>query len=327
MNELTFVLPFDAASLLQETRRRLPQANGAARSALLAVEVGLTSIHALPPVVTPESLAWTALWTRAICLATAVPKLLSGPSSLPLWVLSRSALEMLIHAVLVVGDEAPAGNVPGETDDASAKLDDQRKRLRGYLAWSLTHDLKVSRSQTMAVSTTLRPEPATRPRSEYPDHVRAALDRLLGDEEIVSDQEVALDRRRSADAAAQSAARIQRLQGDPRLAEWTRKIHSMSEGKPTHFVPELSALLYGLKVSDALQRLRVPYPSLRWTLGSKVIHGSTLESSILVAGTEAMLRVVDVPEALEERGRDVAESCRFTLLALSALGPAIGIGA
>ena len=327
MNELTFVKPFDEASLLQETRQLLPTTKGAARSALLAIEVGLTSVRMLPPVVTPESLAWTALWTRAISLAMAVPQLLSGPSSLPLWVLSRSTLELLIHAVLVVGDETPAFQVPLPPHDAPGTLNHQRDRLRGYLAWSLMHDLKVARSQEMAANSSERPESATRPRSSYPDQVRAALDRLLGDEEIVSDPEYELDRRRAADAAARSVARIQQIQGDPRLAEWTRKIISLSAKRKSYFVPELAALLYDMKLSDALQQLRVAYPSLRWTEGSKVIHGSTLESSVLVNGSEAMLRVVDVPEALEERGREVAENCLYTLLALSTLGPAIGIGA
>lgn len=302
------------------TDREWPEAIRASTGARKRIlQIQERAVHALAKVeeskVSPEALAWVVLWTRGFLLLQAAADLLEVPSAGVLEYLYRLAIELAIQVRVI---RWPWDRLPSESDNVEAwQL--VADRLRGFAAWGLTNDLVYYRRRLRRWELDAIYAP-TDPR-DIPVGTDAALHRyFFGDVEFLSRAEAESDKTK---ARATHLRRIHRLENwlqDPAFGHWPAgKLRKWIAAEAREPVLSIFALFDDQEsVSRMLRAMDVGFSYAAYEHGSLLIHGSSIESFILLGepGAEIMPVLLVTPEMGEQYAGQLGEICNSAMLGL-----------
>lgn len=232
-----------------------------------------------PSPVTPEKLAWLALWSRLYgclsgCIGTA-----QWEARFPAGVLARVAFEASLHLQAVM--------IPVLDAAETRKLDEAdwmtvRERLRAYLTWSLRGDealyRHVSSERILNEAFDRRGE---RDFINVLGESREAWEHLTGQHlEVVSDQEALFDRSKAAARFRKERDRLARWLADSRLKPWYRRLREL-EQQTRGNVSLFLFLGVGDSVPAFLRSRGSGVGYFEYLQGSAAIHGSSFEAAML----------------------------------------------
>ena len=141
LDAIRLSIPFTEISSRQDWAKLISEVQGLDRRLLQVKECGFGIVKDFDTMCTREKLSWLAIWVRVFGCVEAADRLRTCPNSLALGVLSRIAFEAQLQAMLL---QEPID--PLTTSQSLPRLDDSvwhavSHRLRGYLAWLISHDL------------------------------------------------------------------------------------------------------------------------------------------------------------------------------------------
>jgi hypothetical protein len=232
-----------------------------------------------PSPVTPEKLAWLALWSRLFGCISGCMGTVKWEARFPAGVLARVAFEASLHlqAVMIPVLDAAETRKLSEADWTTV-----RERLRAYLTWSLRGDEALYRH----VSSDRILDEAFDRRGErdfinFLGESREAWEHLTGQHlEVVSDQEALYDRSKAVARFRKERERLARWVSDSRLKPWYRQLRELEQqtgGNVSLFL----FLGVGNSVPAFLRSRGTGVGYFEYLQGSAAIHGSSFEATML----------------------------------------------
>lgn len=277
----------------------------------------------------PELLGWFVLWSRAfLILQTSAD--LRGRLSEPIAnYLKRVLFETSLQVRLIKQpfddwqEQSRDGSRTESADVQWAKVGD---RLRGYCAWLLVNDLSlIERNMT---DHRLRAGHAASPKDEmWSPETSRLLEPILGAQEIVGEAEGSMDLKNAQQYTRLRKERLRSWLSDRRFSHWVLNELASALEVPNlrKGAPSLGELLHprektGFGVTKALlgEHLYVGY-----AVGSNLLHGSTLEFSVVVTPRNEIVSrdtlLMNQPES-PSPAEELAELARVVLFEIAAMG-------
>lgn len=284
----------------------------------------LKSVRSSP--VTPEKIGWLALWSRLFGCVSGGRGTVTWEARLAVSVLMRVAFEAALHleAVMLPVLDAADSSEPtiGEKHWAAA-----RERLRAYVTWCLRGDEVLYRH----VSSEKTLDQAFDPRKErtFIDILgenKEAWESLSGQHlELVSDQEASHDRSKAAAGFRRARDRLARWLSDPRLRPWYRQLRELE--KQTSGPVSLFLLLgVGNSVPAFLRSRGVGIGYFEYLHGSAVIHGSSLEASMLTTNSLVAPDFANLDGSFEQSANSLLSQCRLHAVLLELMSSHLEAG-
>jgi hypothetical protein len=268
-----------------------------------------------PTPVTPEKVGWLALWSRLFGCLSGGRGAIDWEARLAISVLTRVAFETALHLQAVMLPVLNAADLVGSRIDekhwAAA-----RDRLRACVTWSLRGDEALYRH----VSSDRILDEAFDPRKERAfiemlGENKAPWESLSGQRlEVVSDQEASFDRSKAVARFRKKRNRLSRWLSDPRLKPWYRQIRELEK----HTSPVSLFLLLGVgnSVPAFLRSRGLGIGYFEYLQGSAVVHGSSLEASMLTTETLVAPDFANLDGSFEESADRLLSNCRLQAVLL-----------
>lgn len=269
-----------------------------------------------PAPVTPEKIAWLAIWSRLFGALTGARGASIWKSRFSVTVLGRVAYEANLHleATMLPVLTAVEMGAGGLREEHWVAL---RERLQGYLAWSLCGDQLLFRhvSSKRILDETFDPRPERELIKNLGDR-RGAWEALAGQRfELVSDQEALHDRARAAATFSSELTRIAKWLSDDRLRPWVdryRELEKTARGSVSLF----SLLGVGDSVGSFLRSRRRGIGYFEYLKGSAFIHGSSLDAAMLTAPEALAPDFANLGSEFETTARRIIDDCQLHALLL-----------
>jgi hypothetical protein len=294
----------------------IDEAEGIEREFIIAEARYARLLKAIAPSpVTPEKIAWLALWSRLFGCVSGGRGTVQREARLAVSVLRRVAFEAALHlqAVMLPVLTAADSSGPSIGEEHWTAV---RDRLRAYLTWSLRGDEALYRH----VSSEKTLEEAFDPRNERAfiemlGENKAAWESLSGQRlEVVSDQEALYDRTKATARFKTKRNRLARWLSDPRLQPWYRQMRELE--KQTFPVSLFLLLGVGNSVPAFLRSRGLGIGYFEYLQGSAAIHGASLEASMLTTDTLVAPDFANLDGSFEEYAERLLSQCRLQAILL-----------
>lgn len=235
----------------------------------------LSRARSLPS--SPELIGWLTLWSRLFNGCESSRTSLDRGASYSLLVLNRVVLELDIH-LAVIADLSGHANPPRQSDFSSEAV---ISRLRAYAALCLWQDREhySQMLQPGVLEQMYDPGPSRRLAAQLGER-QDAWAAMMGEIEVLSDQEAEFDLRRARDQAERMVAFYDQCLADDRLHSWVAVLRERPRTTTLHGLLNVQERT----VRDRLRAMGLGFAYSEYGGSSRLLHGTTIDYLALNTG-------------------------------------------
>lgn len=277
----------------------------------------------------PSNLAWLSLWGRVFQCCDGARAAYGRQSIYTLRIIQRVVFETSLHLGAIVqplmeasGEDSPGRRIGDLGRNSGLARRRVRNRLDAYAAWCLHADSDYWRRFRQDRNLDDIYDPA--PRQELIDELgegREWFEDLFGEIEPLESQQARAERERARKSAGNKIERMEKWLEHPRLEPWSEKFEEIEakQNPPPSFFQLFDETEHS--VGRRVASLGMPFAWLQWKRGSQIIHGATLEESLLMIPPLVSPLLGADDEEIGRRTSGVASTLQWSTMMLYFLRP------
>lgn len=321
LNDYDLILPQVPSA--EELEHAIASLEGLLKEAAIVRAKGLSLLRQVKETkATPERIGWLNLWAKTFTDLESGFFALKFKSDLVLQMLSRSTFEWLLHVQALYD---PIYNLYAQRHSGDKIVIPQPSEnyalkkcvdlLRAYTAWCLWSDKqyykRIISGETMDGVWDAKPAEeilANEKKLEMHESFFGPLDIETDAQKLREGQQKVRHRYRE---------KINRIEGwlsDPQLRPWKEKIEKLPKGSVSFFSLVSSE---DKTVSKRLDKLGISFAYQQYSIGSMILHGSTMEQFIMIGESSLCPKIETNAADAEIHLSSIVSACNLIFILLA----------